>query len=118
MTTLLNQLGVAFTPYAWLGHVLMGLGIQLAIGLPLQAARVRQAWWIAASVSAGFWWGREKVEYEFALKAAAGLHTVGPFWWRGWLPFSWGWSSAIQFLAPTAAALLLALLLERRWGRR
>ncbi len=96
----------------------MGLGIQLAIGLPLQAARVRQAWWIAASVSAGFWWGREKVEYEFALKAAAGLHTVGPFWWRGWLPFSWGWSSAIQFLAPTAAALLLALLLERRWGRR
>ena len=74
----LNHLGVAFTPYAWLGHVLMGLGIQLAVVLPLNVARVRSAWWIAAAVSAGFWWGREKVGYEFALKAAAGLHTLGP----------------------------------------
>ena len=69
-------------------------------------------------MSAGFWWGREKVEYEFALKAAAGLHTLGPVWWRGWLPFSWGWSSAGEFLAPTAAAVLLAVIIECRSGRQ
>ena len=48
--------------------------------------------------------GREKVGYEFALKALAGLHTVGPFWWRGWLPFDWGTRSAWEFLAPTLVA--------------
>jgi len=111
---LLERLGVAFTPYAWLGHVLLGLGIQLAIAGPLRLLRVRGAWWLAAAVSAGFWWGREKVEHEFMLKALAGLHTVGPFWWRGWLPFEWGARSVWEFLAPTLTGLLLAAWMERR----
>ncbi len=37
------------------------------------------------------------MEFEFALKAAANLRTVGPFWYRGWLPVEWDLDSQIQF---------------------
>ena len=114
MSAGLDDLGVFFTPYAWFGHILLGLGIQVAISLPLQLFRVRAAWWIGAAVSAGFWWGRKKVEYEFALKALAGLHTLGPFWWRGWLPSAWGAKAAWEFLAPSLAALAIAAVMDRR----
>lgn len=113
MLPLLNQLGYVFTPYAWLGHVLLGLVIQAVAAVPLRLAGVAAAWWIGAALSAGFWWGREKVEYEFALRNLAGLRTLAPFWWRGWLPFDWGWSSAAEFLAPTTACLLLAWYVGR-----
>ena len=53
------------------------------------------------------------MEYEFSLKALAGLHTVGPFWWRGWLPPEWGAQHAWDFIAPTLAALLIAALVDR-----
>ena len=79
MTDVLDTLGVFFTPYAWLGHILIGAGIQAAVAIPLQVSGVRTAWWIGAAVSTGFWWGRKKVKYEFALKALAGLRTLGPF---------------------------------------
>ncbi|MEJ0068039.1 MAG: hypothetical protein WDO24_04130 [Pseudomonadota bacterium] len=53
----LAELGIWFTPYAWAGHVLLGLAIQLAVALPLRGAGVRGAWWLGAAVSIGFWWG-------------------------------------------------------------
>jgi hypothetical protein len=115
MTDRLAELGVFFTPYAWLGHVLLGLAIQLAIALPLRRARVPCAWWLGAAVSIGFWWGREKMEFEFALKAAAHLGTVGPFWYRGWLPLEWDLASQSQLYAPAAVNLALAAL--ARQGR-
>lgn len=118
MIPFLDQLGIAFTPHAWLAHVLLGLVIQAALAVPLALARVRAAWWIGAAVSAGFWWGREKVEHEFALKAAAGLRTLGPFWWRGWLPFEWGWRSAWEFLAPALVGVAVALAAQRARRRR
>ncbi len=114
MTETLDVLGVFFTPYAWLGHILIGAGIQAVVAVPLHLLGVRAAWWIGAAVSAGFWWGRKKVEYEFALKALAGLRTLGPFWWRGWMPWDWGAKAAWEFLAPTLAAILLAMLMDRR----
>ena len=110
----LAQLGVALTPYAWATHILLGLAIQAVIALPLRAAGVTQGWWIGAAVSIGFWWGREKMEFEFALKAAAQLRTVGPFWYRGWLPFEWDPASQIEFAAPAAVNLAAAALLRRR----
>lgn len=114
----LDQVGVAFTPYAWFGHVLLGLCIQAVVAVPLRLAGVRAAWWFGAAVSAGFWWGREKVEHEFALKALAGLRTVGPFWWRGWLPTDWGGASPWEFLAPTVVGLGVAAWMDRRAGKR
>jgi hypothetical protein len=106
----LAELGILFTPYAWAGHVLLGLALQAVIALPLRWAGARSAWWIAAAGSIGFWWGREKMEFEFALKAVAQLHTVGPFWWRGWLPFEWDHASQLQFAAPALANLAVAAL--------
>jgi hypothetical protein len=116
ITDFLAALGIWFTPYAWAGHVLLGLAIQLIVALPLRWAGVRGAWWLGAAVSIGFWWGREKMEFEFALKAAAHLGTVAPFWYRGWLAAEWDAHSQIEFLAPAAVNLALAAL-ARRVGR-
>jgi hypothetical protein len=113
ITEFLGQLGILFTPYAWAGHVLLGLAIQLAVALPLRRAGVPAAWWLGAALSIGFWWGREKMEFEFALKAAANLRTVGPFWWRGWLPLEWDVASQFQLYAPAAVNLALAALIRR-----
>lgn len=118
LAALLDYVGYLFSPHAWLGHVLQGIAMQVAAAVPLRLARVGAAWWIAAALSSGFFWGREKMEYEFALKAAAGLRTVAPFWWRGWMPWDWGvgGSNAWEFLAPAAACLLLAWC-AGRWDR-
>jgi hypothetical protein len=113
ITDFLGQLGILFTPFAWAGHILLGLAIQLAVALALRRAGVRGAWWLGAAVSIGFWWGREKMEFEFALKAASHLGTVGPFWWRGWLPLEWDVASQFQFYAPAAVNLALATLAQR-----
>ena len=113
----LAALGILFTPYAWAGHVLLGLAIQAAVAMPLRRAGVGVAWWLGAAVSIGFWWGREKMEFEFALKAAAGLHTVGPFWWRGWLPFEWDAASQFELFAPALVNLATAALATRRRAR-
>jgi hypothetical protein len=114
----LAELGIFFTPYAWAGHVLLGLAIQLVAALALRRAGVPGAWWLGAVLSIGFWWGREKMEFEFALKAAANLRTVGPFWWRGWLPLEWDLASQFQFYAPAAVNLALAALAHRAGSRR
>ncbi len=111
---ILAELGILFTPYAWAGHVLLGVAIQAVVVLALRAGGPRPSWWIGAAVSIGFWWGREKMEFEFALKAAAHLNTVGPFWWRGWLPIEWDLDSQIQLYAPAVVNLVLAALLHRR----
>jgi len=53
-----------------------------------------------------------------ALKAAANLRTVGPFWWRGWLPLEWDLPSQFQLYAPAAVNLALAALAHRADLRR
>jgi hypothetical protein len=110
----LGQLGVVLTPYAWATHILLGLGIQIIAALILRRAGVRNAWWIAAALSIGFWWGRKKIEYEFALKAAAHLSTLGPFWYRGWLPVEWRLVRQFELYAPAAANIVAALAFNRR----
>jgi hypothetical protein len=109
----LSNLGVVLTPYAWATHILLGLAIQIVVALALQAAGVRNAWWIAAALSIGFWWGRKKFEFEYMLRAAAHLQTVGPFWYRGWLPLEWPLQRQLEFYAPAAAIILVALLADR-----
>ena len=113
----LRNLGVVLTPYAWATHILLGLIIQLVLAVILQALGVRNAWWIAAALSIGFWWGRKKFEFEYALKIAEHLQTVGPFWYRGWLPLEWPWPRQLEFYAPAAANLFLAWLATGRKRR-
>jgi hypothetical protein len=109
-----SNLGVALTPYAWATHILLGVAIQIVLALVLQAAGVRNAWWIAAALSIGFWWGRKKFEFEDMLKAAAHLQSVGPFWYRGWVPFEWPLQRQLEFYAPAVVNILAALLATRR----
>jgi hypothetical protein len=112
-TDFLGHLGIVLTPYAWATHILTGLVIQVIAALVLQRAGVKNAWWIAAALSIGFWWGRKKFEYEFALKAAAHITTVGPFWYLGWLPLEWPWLRQAEFYAPVAANILAAWIFNR-----
>jgi len=88
--------------------------MQTVIALALQAARVRQAWWLGAAVAIGYAWSREKTEYEFALKYAARGYSVGPYWYRGFVPFEWDLSSQWQFYAPATTVILIAWAAERR----
>jgi hypothetical protein len=110
----LAQVGVFFTPYAWAGHVLIAAAMQALIALTLTAARVRQAWWLGSAVAIGYAWSREKTEYEFALKYAAHGRSVGPYWYRGFLPLEWDAASQWQFYAPAIAVILIAWAAERR----
>jgi hypothetical protein len=113
VTDFLAWLGVVLTPYAWATHILLGLAMQVVAALILRRAGVRNAWWIAAALSIGFWWGRKKIEYEFALAAAAHLGTEGPFWYLGWLPPEWPWPRQLEFYAPAAANIVAALAFNR-----
>jgi hypothetical protein len=88
--------------------------MQALIAVALEAARVRRAWWFGAAVAIGYAWSREKTEFEFALKYAAHGHSLGPYWYRGFVPFEWDISSQWQFFAPSIAVTLIAWAVERR----
>jgi hypothetical protein len=88
--------------------------MQALIAAGLTLARIRQAWWLAAAVAIGYAWSREKTEFEFALKYAAGGRSVGPYWYRGFVPLEWPASSQWEFYAPAIAVILIAWVVERR----
>lgn len=94
--------------------MLIAAATQALIALGLTAARVRQGWWLGAAVAIGYAWSREKTEYEFALKYAAQGHSVGPYWYRGFLPLEWDRASQWQFYAPAIAVVLIAWAAERK----
>jgi len=110
----LQWLGVVLTPVAWATHVAIALAMQSLVALAVSRTRLRQPWWVGAAFAAAYAYSREKTEFEFHLKAIAHLRTVGPFWYRGFIPFEWDLSSQFQFYAPAAAVILLAWAVERR----
>jgi hypothetical protein len=93
---------------------LIAAAMQALIAAILGLARIRQAWWIGAAVAIGYAWSREKTEFEFALKYAAGGRSVGPYWYRGFVPFEWPAASQWEFYAPAIAVILIAWGAERR----
>ena len=97
--------------------MLIAAAMQALIAAILRLARIRQAWWIGAALAIGYAWSREKTEFEFALKYAAGGHSVGPYWYRGFVPFEWPASSQWEFYAPAIAVTLMAWIVERRHAR-
>ena len=113
----LQQVGVAFTPYAWFGHILIAAAMQALIAGGLTLARVRQAWWLGAAVAIGYAWSREKTEFEFALKYAAHAPSLGPYWYRGYVPLEWDVASQCQFYAPAIAVIVIACAAERHHAK-
>ena len=110
----LSQVGIFFTPYAWAGHILIAAAMQALIAGGLTLVRVRQAWWLGAAVAIGYAWSREKTEFEFALKYAAHAPSLGPYWYRGFVPLEWETSSQWEFYAPAIAVIVIAWAVERR----
>ena len=110
----LQALGVELTPYAWATHILICAAIQAFAAGALRVAGVSKPWWFGAVLAIGYAWSREKTEMEFILKDAAHANSVGAFWYRGFIPLEWDWSSQVQFYAPAAAVLVIAWCLERK----
>jgi hypothetical protein len=110
----LQWLGVVLTPVAWATHVLIALAMQALVALAVSRTRLANPWWIGATFATAYAYSREKMEFEFHLKAVNHLRTLGPFWYRGFIPFEWDVASQFQFYAPAAAVILLAWAIERR----
>jgi hypothetical protein len=111
------RIGVELTPYAWATHILIGAAIQALVALALRLGRVQRAWWFGAAVVIGYAWSREKTEFEFSLKSAAHGLSVGPYWYRGFVPLEWDIASQWQFYAPAIAVCLIAWAAERHEAR-
>jgi hypothetical protein len=101
--------------YPPLSHVVIGVAMQSVIGVVLALARIRRAWWFGAAFAIGFYFSRKKLEVELHADPS-GLHKAWT-WDLGWIPFFWPMAYQIQFYAPTAAVLLVAMVVERARGR-
>ena len=100
--------------YPPLSHVVIGVAMQAAIALALGLARVRRAWWFGAVFAIGFYFSRKKLEVELHADPS-GRHKAAT-WDLGWVPVLWPPAYQLQFYAPTAAVVLLAVLVERARG--
>ncbi len=96
-----------------LSHAALALAIMVLCGLPLRRLGVAGAWWIGAALAIGFYWGREKAQFERALADRLGLDGVVPLWHRGWFPFEWGLDGMLDLAVPLVACLALARRLSR-----
>ncbi|HTJ64888.1 MAG TPA: hypothetical protein VL899_13875 [Alphaproteobacteria bacterium] len=110
----LQWLGVVLTPVAWATHIAIAVAMQSLVALAIGRTRLSNPWWIGAAFATAYAYSREKTEFEFHLKAINHLRTVGPYWYRGFIPLEWDLSSQFQFYAPAAAVILLALAIDRR----
>lgn len=81
----------------------------LAVPIQLVAALLAQSAWAGAIAVVFYFYGREKVQHEYALKGAASTATV---WHRGWWPGEWSRASRFDFILPAAQSVIAALA----WG--
>jgi hypothetical protein len=109
----LQWIGVVLTPVAWATHIVIALAMQALVALGVGRTRLSNPWWIGAAVAIGYAFSREKTEFEFHLKALDHVRSVGPYWYRGFIPLEWDWSSQLEFYAPTVAVILVAWWVAR-----
>jgi GNAT superfamily N-acetyltransferase len=110
-TAMFDKLVDFLALYPPLSHIVIGVAMQSVIGLALGLARVRRAWWFGAAFAIGFYFSRKKLEVELHADPS-GLHKAST-WDLGWIPFFWPRAYQLQFYAPTAAVLIVAVLVER-----
>lgn len=102
--------------YPPLSHTVLALVMQAVVGAVLTLFRTGRAWWFGAVFAIGFYFGRKKLEVELHADPS-GLHKAAT-WGLGWVPFHWPVAYQLQFYAPAAAVLLVALLAEAFRRRR
>lgn len=112
---MLGRLVEILALYPPISHIVIGVAMQAALALDLGLARVRKAWWFGAVFAIGFYFSRKKLEVELRADPS-GLHRAAT-WDLGWIPFLWPKAYQLQFYAPTAAVLIVAVLADLAQAR-
>lgn len=79
-----------------LAHAIIALLMQAVVGF------LTGNWWAGAALGIGFYWGREKRDFE--------LHSKDLRWWRGWTPLEWDADGVRDFFYPLWACVVMAFL--------
>jgi len=77
-------------------HALIALAMQIVVGF------LTGNWWAGAALGIGFYWGREKRDFE--------LHSKDLRWWKGWTPVEWDTDGQNDFWWPFSACLIHILV--------
>jgi len=75
-------------------HAAIALLLQLIVGFSTGN------WWAGAALGIGFYWGREKRDFE--------IHSKDLRWWRGWTPIEYDLDGRNDFMWPFCACLIMS----------
>jgi hypothetical protein len=103
-----------------LGHLFEASLMLLALAPLLVLLRLkvsRFAFWLYPLVVAAWYHGREKAQFERALRDDRGLDSVIPLWAEGWWPGEWSRDGLADFAVPTLWAIGLAIVLSLLFSR-
>jgi len=110
-----DDLGHIFTASTTMLAVFLVIGLLVRGRRPLNFAEICMP---AVAVLFRFY-GREKAQFEIALKNDLGMHSVIPLWYRGYWPGEWSRDGLQDFLVPVIFAwTITALVLLVVWRRR
>lgn len=87
------------------GHGLLALLLQIGVAGPLwlMGQTVSASLAIGGALAIGWYWGREKTQWERDEADRLGLVSVVSLWWRGWTPLSWSWDGRLDLIIPVMA---------------
>jgi hypothetical protein len=101
--------------YDDLGHIFEATLMLVAL-LPLLAWAwfkiSRRAFALYPIIVFAWYHGREKAQFELALKEELGLRSVIPLWHRGWWPGEWGVDGILDLMVPSLYAVVWAFILS------
>jgi len=101
-----DDLGHIFTACETMLVVVLVLGLLVRWRRPFNVAEICMP---AVAVTFRFF-GREKAQFEIALKEELGLNSVIPLWYRGYWPGEWSHDGRMDFIVPVAFAWGVTLL--------
>jgi hypothetical protein len=77
----------------------------------------RHAFWVYPIFVFAWYHGREKAQFELALKKELGLRSVIPLWSEGIWPWEWSRDAILDLAVPTVYATVLAFVLTLAFAR-
>lgn len=88
-----------------MGKLILNGLLHAGIALVMQGVTglITGNWWAGAALGVGFYWGREKRDFE--------IHSKNMLWWKGWTPFEYTQDGQSDFWWPFFACIILAFLM-------